>query len=53
MGLNVSLAIWQTFINKEFDEIPDRKHYIAIINDYIIHSKSKSHMNHLIAQLKA
>ena len=27
IGLSVSLAIWQTFINKVLDEIPNRKHF--------------------------
>ena len=26
MSLSVSPAVWQTFINKVLDEIPDRKH---------------------------
>ena len=53
MGLSVSPAIWQTFINKVLDEIPDRKHFLAIMDDCMIHSKRKEHLNHLIAWLKA
>ena len=52
MGLSVSPAIWQTFINKVLDEIPDRKHLLAIMDDCMIHSKKKDHLNHLIALLK-
>ena len=53
MGLNVSPAIWQTFVNKVLDEIPNRKHFLAIMDDCMIHSKRKDHLNHLIALLKA
>ena len=53
MGLSVSPAIWQTFINKVFNEIPNRKHFLAIMDDCMIHSKRKHHLTHLIALLKA
>ena len=43
MGLSVSQAIWQIFINKVLDGISDRKHFLAIV-DYL---------NHLIVLLKA
>ena len=41
MGLSVSPAIWQTFINKVLDEIPDRKHFLAIMDDCMIIPKGK------------
>ena len=64
MGLSVSPAIWQTFNNKVLtntticickvlDEIPNRKHFLAIMDDCMIHSKRKDHLTHLIALLKA
>ena len=53
IGLSVSPAIWQTFINEVLDEIPDRKHFLAIMDDCMIHSKRKDHLNHLIALHKA
>ena len=53
MVLSVPLAIWQTFINKVLDEISNRKHFLAIINDCMIYSKWKDHFNYLIALLKA
>ena len=53
MGLSVSPAIWQTFINKVLDEIPNRKHFLAIMDDCMIHSKRKDHLTHLVALLKA
>ena len=52
MGLSVSPAIWQTFINKVLDEIPDRKHFLAIMDGCMIHSKRKDYLNHLIVLLK-
>ena len=53
MGLSVLPAIWQTFINKILDEILDRKYFLAIMDDCMIHSKRKDHLNHLMALLKA
>ena len=53
MGLSVSPAIWQSFINKVLDEIPDRKHHLAIMDDCLVHSKEKDHMKHLEALFKA
>ena len=52
IGLRVSPATWQTFINKVLDAIPDRKHFLAIIDNCMIHSKRKDHLNNLIALLK-
>ena len=53
MGLSVSPAIWQTFINKVLDEIPHGKHFLAIMDDCKIHYQRKDQLNHLIALLKA
>ena len=41
MGLSGSPGIWQTFTYKVLDEIPDRKHFLAIMDDCMIHSKRK------------
>ena len=41
MGLSVSPAIWQIFINKVLDEIPDREHFLALMDDCMIQSKRK------------
>ena len=39
MGLSVSLAIWQNFIQTVLGEIPSyRKHYLVIMDDIMIHS---------------
>ena len=46
MDLSVSLAIWQIFINKVLEEIPNRTHFLAIIDDCMIHSKRKEYLNH-------
>ena len=48
MGLSVSPAIWQNFINKVLDEIPTRQHHLAIMDDCLIHSKLKEHIQELI-----
>ena len=53
MGLSVSPAIRQTFINKVLDEIPDRKHFLVIMDVCMIRSKRKDHLTRLIALLKA
>ena len=53
MGLSVSPAIWQNFMNRVLDEIPDRKHHLAIMDDCLIHSKRKEHLKHVTALLKA
>ena len=48
---------WQTFISKVLDEIPDREHFLAIMDDCMIHSKRKDNLNlnlnHLITFPKA
>ncbi len=48
MGLSVSPAIWQNFITKVLDEIPSKKHHIAIMDDCLIHSKRKDHITEFI-----
>ena len=53
MGLNVTSAIWQNFINRVLDEIPDRKHHLAITDDCLTHSKRKLHLKHVTALLEA
>ena len=46
MGLSVSPAIWQNFIQTVLEEIPNyRKHYLAIMDDIMIHSKHSDHMS--------
>ena len=46
-------TVWQTFINKILDEITERNHFLDIMDDCMIHSKRKDHLNHLMALLKA
>ena len=48
-GLSVSPAIWENFINRVLDEIPDRKHHLTIMDDCLIHSKRKEHLKHVTA----
>ena len=54
MGLSVSPAVWQNFIQKVLSEIPNhRKHHLAIMDDCLVHSKMKDHLHHLIDLFKA
>ena len=54
MGFSVSPAIWQNFIQTVLEEIPDyRKHYLAIMDDIMIHSKVTDHMGLIVKLLKA
>ena len=47
MGLKVSPAIWQAFINKVLGPIPNRQRHIAIMDDCLVHSKFKDHITDL------
>ena len=54
MGLSVSPAIWQNFIQKVLQEIPDhRKNHLAIMDDCLVFSKKYDHLKHLTDLLKA
>ena len=54
MGLSVSPAIWQNFIQKVLQEIPNyRKHHLAIMDDCLVFSKEEDHLKHLIDLFKA
>ena len=41
------------FITQVLDQIKYQKHFIAIMDDVLIHSKHKDHMKHIIALLEA
>ena len=47
MGLKVSPAIWQAFINKVLGPIPNRQRHIAIMDDCLVHSKFADHIQDL------
>ena len=54
MGLSVSPAIWQNFIQKVLQEIPDhRKNHLAIMDDCLVFSKKYNHLKHLTNLFKA
>ena len=54
MGLSVSPAVWQNFIQTVLSEIPNhRKHHLAIMDDCLVHSKKRDHLSHLIDLFKA
>ena len=38
MGLSISPAIWQTFINNILRQIPNKNRHIAIMDDCLVHS---------------
>ena len=48
MGLKVSPAIWQAFINKVLGPIPHRQRHIAIMDDCLVHSKRVDHLQDLV-----
>ena len=53
MGLSVSQAIWQNFIQKLLQEIPDyRKSHLAIMDDILTYSKRVDHTGKLIDLFK-
>ena len=43
MGLSISPAIWQTFINNILRQIPNKNRHIAIMDDCLVHSKFADH----------
>ena len=51
MGLSVSPAIWQNFIQTVLSNI--RKNHFAIMDDCLTHSTKKSHLGHLIDLFEA
>ena len=54
MGLSVSPAIWQNFIQKVLQKIPDhRKNHLAIMDDCLVFSKKYDHLKHLTDLFKA
>ena len=54
MGPSVSPAIWQNFIQRVLQEIPDyRKNYLAIMGDLLTHSNREDHTGYLIDLFKA
>ena len=54
MGLSVSPAIWQNFIQRVLQEIPNyRKNHLAIMDDILTHSKRVDYIGHLTGLFKA
>ena len=54
MDLSVSPAIWQSFIQKVLQGIPDhRKNHLAIMDDCPVFSKKKTHLKNLTNLFKA
>ena len=54
MGLNISPAIWQTYINTILNSLQSRKYCEAIMDDLLLFTQSKkAHMDKLEDLLKA
>ena len=53
MGLSISPSLFMHFITQVLDQIEYRKHFIAIMDDVLLHSKCKDHMTHIVALLEA
>ena len=55
MGLSVSPAIWQNYIQRALQETTRnyRKNHLAIMDDILTHSKRVDHIGHLIDLFKA
>ena len=54
MGLSVSPAIWQNFIQRVLQKNPEyRKNYLAIMDDILTHSSREDHTGYLIDLFKA
>ena len=53
MGLSVSPAVWQNFITTVMNELPNRKHHLAIMDDCLIHSKKSDHLEEVRALFDA
>ena len=54
MGISVSPAVWQNFIQKVLQEIPDhRKNHLAIMDDCLVFSEKKTYLKHLTNLFKA
>ena len=54
MGFSVSPAIWQNFIQRVLQEMPNyRKNHLAIVDDILTHSKRIDHFGHMIDLFKA
>jgi hypothetical protein len=47
MGLSISPAVWMAYVNFLLESIQERAHYIAIMDDLLIHSLKDSHMDKL------
>ena len=47
MGLSISPAIWQTFINNILRQIPNTNRHIVIMDDCLVHSKFADHLQDL------
>ena len=45
MDLNVSPALWQTYVNALLENVQIKNNYVTILDDLSIHSTKKTHKN--------
>ena len=53
MGLKVAPTIWQSFINSVLGDLPNRNHYVAIMDDCLVFSKFDDHLQDLTNLFKS
>ena len=53
MGLSISPCKWIQYIGFVMEKLPHPQNYIAIMDDLLVHSLVKDHMNRILDMLKA
>ena len=53
MGLSISPCKWIQYIGFVMERLPHPQNYIAIMDDLLVHSKRKTHMDRITDMLKA
>ena len=53
MGLKVAPTVWQSFINSVLGDLPNRNHFVAIMDDCLVFSKKKDHLQDIKNLLSA
>ena len=53
MGLSISPCKWIQYIGFVMEKLPHPQNYIAIMDDLLVHSKRKDHMDRITEMLKA
>ena len=53
MGLSISPCKWIQYIGFVMEKLPHPQNYIAIMDDLLVHSQEKDHMDRILDMLKA